>query len=41
MDIKSLGSVPSRRMPGDSFTGTVWQTQSSKRPHQRAFGPRV
>jgi quercetin dioxygenase-like cupin family protein len=25
MDIKSLGSVPSRRMPGDRFTGTVWQ----------------
>src|ERR1700740_3576058 len=25
MDIKSLGSVPSRRMPGASFAGTVWQ----------------
>ena len=25
MDIKPSGSVPSRRMPGDSFTGTVWQ----------------
>jgi quercetin dioxygenase-like cupin family protein len=25
MDIKPLGSVPSRRMPGDWFTGTVWQ----------------
>jgi quercetin dioxygenase-like cupin family protein len=25
MDIKSLGSVPSRRMPADWFTGTVWQ----------------
>ena len=25
MDIKPLGSVSSRRMPGDWFTGTVWQ----------------
>jgi len=25
MDIKPLGSAPSRRMPGDWFTGTVWQ----------------
>ena len=25
MDIKRLGSVPSRRGPADSFTGTVWQ----------------
>ena len=25
MDIKPLGSVPSRRAPADSFTGTVWQ----------------
>src|SRR5258706_3060556 len=25
MDIKLSGSVPSRRMPGDWFTGTVWQ----------------
>jgi quercetin dioxygenase-like cupin family protein len=25
MDIKSLGSMPSRRMPATSFTGTVWQ----------------
>ena len=25
MDIKPSGSVPSRRMPGDWFTGTVWQ----------------
>jgi quercetin dioxygenase-like cupin family protein len=25
MDIKALGSMPSRRMPADSFTGTVWQ----------------
>ena len=25
MDIKPLGSVPSRRGPADSFTGTVWQ----------------
>jgi quercetin dioxygenase-like cupin family protein len=25
MDIKALGSVPSRRAPGDWFTGTVWQ----------------
>jgi quercetin dioxygenase-like cupin family protein len=25
MDIKPLGSTASRRMPADSFTGTVWQ----------------
>jgi quercetin dioxygenase-like cupin family protein len=25
MDIKPLGSVPSRRGPAESFTGTVWQ----------------
>ena len=25
MDIKPLGSVPSRRTPADYFTGTVWQ----------------
>ncbi len=25
MDIKPSGSTPSRRMPGDWFTGTVWQ----------------
>jgi quercetin dioxygenase-like cupin family protein len=25
MDIKPLGSMPSRRMTADSFTGTVWQ----------------
>jgi quercetin dioxygenase-like cupin family protein len=25
MDIKILGSTPSRRGPGDYFTGTVWQ----------------
>jgi quercetin dioxygenase-like cupin family protein len=25
MDIKRSGSAPSRRMPGDWFTGTVWQ----------------
>jgi quercetin dioxygenase-like cupin family protein len=25
MDIKPSGSVPSRRGPGDWFTGTVWQ----------------
>jgi quercetin dioxygenase-like cupin family protein len=25
MDIKPLGSTPSRRGPADSFTGTVWQ----------------
>src|SRR5438105_13065799 len=25
MDIKPLGSVPSRRAAADSFTGTVWQ----------------
>ena len=25
MDIKPPGSTPSRRMPGDWFTGTVWQ----------------
>ena len=25
MDIKTSGSVPSRRMPADWFTGTVWQ----------------
>jgi quercetin dioxygenase-like cupin family protein len=25
MDIKRLGTVPSRRGPADSFTGTVWQ----------------
>ena len=25
MDITALGSVPTRRMPGDWFTGTVWQ----------------
>jgi quercetin dioxygenase-like cupin family protein len=25
MDIKPLGTVPSRRGPADSFTGTVWQ----------------
>ena len=25
MEIKPLGSMPSRRMPADSFTGTVWQ----------------
>jgi len=25
MDIKPSGSVPSRRMPGDWFAGTVWQ----------------
>src|SRR5881394_2583425 len=25
MDIKPLGSMPSRRPPADYFTGTVWQ----------------
>ena len=25
MEIKPLGSMPSRRMPAESFTGTVWQ----------------
>ena len=25
MDIKSLGSTPSRKTPADYFTGTVWQ----------------
>ena len=25
MDIKKLGSVPTRRQPPDSFTGIVWQ----------------
>ena len=25
MDIKSSGSVPTRRQPQDSFTGVVWQ----------------
>ena len=25
MDIRQSGSVPSRQMPGDWFTGTVWQ----------------
>ena len=25
MDIKPLGSMPSRRMPAEAFTGTVWQ----------------
>jgi quercetin dioxygenase-like cupin family protein len=25
MEIKPLGSMPSRRMPDDAFTGTVWQ----------------
>jgi quercetin dioxygenase-like cupin family protein len=25
MDIKRLGTVPSRKTPADSFTGTVWQ----------------
>ena len=25
MDIKTSGEVPSRRMPADWFTGTVWQ----------------
>ena len=25
MDIKPSGSTASRRMPGDWFTGTVWQ----------------
>jgi quercetin dioxygenase-like cupin family protein len=25
MDIRRCGSVPSRRGPGDYFTGTVWQ----------------
>lgn len=25
MDIRPCGSVPSRRMPADWFTGTVWQ----------------
>jgi quercetin dioxygenase-like cupin family protein len=25
MDIKRLGSVPTRRQPKDSFTGVVWQ----------------
>ncbi len=25
MDIKPAGAVPSRRMPSDYFTGTVWQ----------------
>jgi len=25
MEIKPLGSVPSRRGPAESFTGTVWQ----------------
>ena len=25
MDIKPLGSLPSRRPPADYFTGTVWQ----------------
>ena len=25
MDIKKLGTVPTRRQPKESFTGTVWQ----------------
>ena len=25
MDIKKIGSVPTRRGPADAFTGTVWQ----------------
>jgi len=25
MDIKPLGSIPSRKAPADYFTGTVWQ----------------
>ena len=25
MDIKKIGSMPTRRGPADSFTGTVWQ----------------
>ena len=25
MDVKPLGSMPSRRTPAESFTGTVWQ----------------
>jgi quercetin dioxygenase-like cupin family protein len=32
MDIKPLGSVPSRRMPPESFTGTVWQNPIIEAP---------
>jgi quercetin dioxygenase-like cupin family protein len=32
MDIKPLGSLPSRRPPADYFTGTVWQDPIMKAP---------
>ena len=32
MDIKRSGSMPSRRMPADSFTGTVWQDPIADAP---------
>ena len=28
MDIKPLGSTPSRKTPADYFTGTVWQVKA-------------
>jgi hypothetical protein len=42
MDIKPLGSVPSRRGPADSFTGTVWQDPIIEAPScasSRAHAP--
>ena len=42
MDIKPSGSVPSRRMPAESFTGTVWQDPIIEAPgagaHPRRLG---
>ena len=32
MDIKPLGSTPSRRGPAESFTGTVWQNPIVEAP---------
>jgi quercetin dioxygenase-like cupin family protein len=32
MEIKPLGSRPSRRMPSESFTGTVWQNPIIEAP---------
>jgi quercetin dioxygenase-like cupin family protein len=32
MDIKRSGTVPSRRMGADSFTGTVWQDPVAEAP---------
>ena len=34
MDIKPLGSMPSRRTPADYFTGTVWQEPIIEETHE-------